>query len=224
MSTKKPRIAIDGPAGAGKGTVAKLLAKRLHLTFIDTGAMYRGVALASKRKGISWDDNDVLGELTSSLHFTMEGESDNQTIIMNGEDVTHAIREHDISTGASKVAAQPKVVDALILKQREMASLGNVVIEGRQIGTEVIPDAELKIYLTASPEVRAKRRMRDLEARGETPDFDDILAHINERDARDMNRPYAPLRKPVDAIEINTDDLTIETATAQLEELVKPLL
>lgn len=220
---KRIIVAIDGPAGAGKGTVAKRLADHLNYIYIDTGAMYRAVALMSKRQGVDWEDESAVSavaqEITIEFRYTPEGAI--HTYI-NSNDETTAIRAHDISHGASVVGQYRAVRTALDEKQREMGENGGIVIEGRDIATSIFPNAEVKVYLTATPETRARRRMAELIAKtGEAIDFKTILTQTIERDERDANRLHSPLRKADDAIELYTDDLTIEQVVDKLIAIVK---
>ncbi len=185
-------IAIDGPAGAGKSTLARRLAERLGYLYIDTGAMYRAVALWAKRLGVSWDDAARLEQLAreSCIELCSGGR-----VRLNGEDVSEAIRDPDISEGASRVSAIPGVRRALVEKQQQMGREASVVMEGRDIGTVVFPEAEVKIYLDATPEERARRRMKDLAARGLEAEFSRVLEEMKRRDERDSTRADSPLRQ-----------------------------
>jgi cytidylate kinase len=219
--SRKPIIAIDGPAGAGKGTVSRLLADRLGYQYIDTGAMYRAVALFAERQNIDWEDETGVASVVPDLDFVFTTEEHRLHVAVNGEDVTDTIRQHHMSHGASVVARYEKVVDELRDKQRELGELGGIVMEGRNICSYVFPDAEIKIYLTATPEERARRRVKQLEEQGKPADYQEILDHLIERDKRDSGRPHAPLIKTDDAIEVLTDNKTIEQVVAELESLVK---
>ncbi len=222
LMRNQPIIAIDGPAGAGKSTVARLIAKELDYIFLDTGAMYRSVALLADRQKIAWDDPIATGKVAESMRIEFEHHDHHQTVIVNGEDITVAIRTPHISHGASVVAQWPAVIEALTVKQREIAKNGGVVMDGRNTGTAVFPDAEVKIFLTASPEARAKRRLLDLAKRGELElDETKILEEIKQRDKRDTERTHAPLKKADDAVEILTDNLTIEETKERIVEMVR---
>ncbi len=217
-------IAIDGPAGAGKGSASRALADRLDYTYIDTGAMYRAVALIAKEQGVAWDDDRSLGEIATALNFAFTKQANQQHIIVDGRDISHLIRTPEISQGSSIIGKQGSLVKALIVQQQRLGANGGIVMEGRQIGTEVFPNAEVKIYLTASPEERASRRQLELKERGQNIDFEQVLADIRERDKRDSERTHGPLRKAADAIELNTDNLNLEQAIDELERIVRNYL
>lgn len=201
-------VTIDGPAGAGKSTTARLLAHTLGFVFLDTGAIYRTVALVARQRGVSWDDAESLGRLAASLELRFENdraaEEDGTRIIADGLDVTNEIRSPEISQGASRVSAHGPVREALLGLQRRVAAGGAVVAEGRDTGTVVFPDARAKFYLNADARVRAERRAAELASRGVHVSVDDTLADILERDARDAGRAVAPLRRADDALEIDT--------------------
>ncbi len=210
-------VTIDGPAGAGKSSVAKALAARLGFRFLDTGAMYRAVALAAVRQNLSWDEPGKLAELASTISIDVQDDQ----VLLNGEDVTHEIRSSAITSVIHYVADNQQVRNRLVQLQRKVASDGNYVTEGRDQGTVAFPNAECKIFLNASPEERAKRRLKDLNQRGEDVSLDDVLAEQNERDRRDSTRPVGRLRKADDAIEISTDGLTPDEVVDRLEALVR---
>ena len=204
-------IAIDGPSGAGKSTLARRLARELGFLYVDTGAIYRTVGLAVRRQGIDPADADAVAALLPRLAITMGyGEDGLQHMTLNGEDVTEAIRENEISAYASKVAAIPAVRDFLLEMQRRAAREHDVIMDGRDIGTVVLPQADLKIYLTAAAEARAERRFRELLERGQQADFDQVLAEVIERDRRDTERETAPLRRAGDAVTADTTELDLE--------------
>jgi CMP/dCMP kinase len=214
-------VAIDGPAGAGKSTAARLLAQRLGYVYIDSGAMYRGVALMARRRGIDWEDAEGLARLTRELRFEFAAGEERPRLLIDGEDVSQAIRTPEMSEGSSRVSQWPGVREALVAQQRRMGEGGGVVMEGRDIGTVVFPDARVKIFLTATPDERARRRWEELAARGEQVGREDVLREVNERDRRDSEREIAPLRPAADAVEFLTDDLTIEQVVDGLEALVR---
>jgi len=219
-SPRRVVIAIDGPAGAGKSTVAKRLAARLGFLYIDTGAMYRAVALWAQRAGISWDNPQALEELALAADIQLE--SDPTRVFLNGEEVTEAIREPGISQGASKVSALGGVRRALVDKQREMAQSASVVMEGRDIGTVVFPDAAVKIFLDADPKERAGRRMLELRAKAASaPPAGEVLREIRERDDRDRNRAESPLVQAPDAELVDTTGLSIEEVEETILKIVR---
>jgi cytidylate kinase len=201
-------VAIDGPAGAGKSTVARALAVRLGYTFLDTGALYRSVALSAREGGISWQDGRAVGALASTLDIAFVHDGPKSRVLVQGRDVTEAIRTGSISEGASQVSALPEVRAGLLDAQRRVATHTNVVAEGRDVGTVVFPHAQAKFFLVATPETRARRRALELEMAGRPAVFDQVLADIQARDARDSQRDIAPLRKADDAVEVDSSALT----------------
>jgi cytidylate kinase len=216
---KRPIVAIDGPAGAGKSTVARRLAAELGYVLVDTGAMYRAVALAASRAGVPWNDAERVAGLARgmvaarSLVFERDEEL-GVRVKLAGEDVSEAIRTPDIAQGASTVSAHAEVRAVLLDLQRQAGQEGGVVLEGRDIGTVVFPDAEVKFFLTASPEVRARRRHAELVAKGQNVTVDATLAEVKERDARDESRAVAPLRKAEGAILVDSTNMTIDETVA----------
>ena len=214
-------IAIDGPAGAGKSTIAKVLAKELGFRYVDTGAIYRTVAYFLDLLGISPKDVDgverYIDELTIGIEYDDEGL---QHMIMNGMDVTGEIRTQDISQKASLVSAHAVVRDVLLDMQRDVAKTHNVIMDGRDIGTVVLPKANVKIFLTASAEVRAKRRYDELIAKGQKAHLPTILKEIELRDYQDTHRPIAPLKMARDSIKVDTSDLTIEEVIAKIKGII----
>jgi len=210
-------ITIDGPAGAGKSTVAKLLAQRLGFFFLDTGAMYRAVALAGLRRGIDWAVPEQLAELAANVQIDLDGDR----VLLDGQDVSHAIRSSQVTAVTRYVADSPQVRQLMVALQRRLAAGKNVVTEGRDQGTLVFPHAELKVFLTASPEERARRRLRDLAAQGESATFEQVLQAITQRDQQDEQRPVGAMRRAPDAIELCTDGLTIEQVVDRLELLAR---
>lgn len=213
-------IAIDGPAGAGKSTVARQLADHLGYIYLDSGAMYRCVALLVLRQGLDPQTSVALAE-SAEISFDPGGVGEPQRVLLSGEDVTAAIRTPEVSQMASKVAAVPGVRSAMVRLQKELGGEGGVVMEGRDIGTVVFPNAELKIFLTASPEERARRRHAELEARGEVMEYSAVLAEQHERDERDQTREASPLVAADDAEVFRTDGRTIEQIVAELAGKVK---
>jgi len=214
-------ITIDGPAGAGKSTIAKRLAASLGYLYLDTGAMYRSVALAAKRKGISFQDEEALARLAQEMDLRLEPSGDGVRVLLEGEDVSEAIRTPEIDRLSSLVAQVPGVRAALSARQKELGQEGGVVAEGRDMGSFVFPEADLKFFLTATPEVRAKRRLAQLESKGLKADYEKILADIIERDKRDRERKIAPLVVPEGAIVIDTSDKTPQEVLELLLNHVK---
>jgi len=200
-----PIVAIDGPAGAGKSTVARELARRLGFTIVDTGAIYRAVALAAQRAGVAWDDDEALGTLLDGSQFQLSF-ADDTRVLLGGDDVTDAIRTPEISRGASIVSARPVVRKKLLGLQRELGRRAprGAVLEGRDIGTVVFPDADVKFFLTASDEARAARRQSELKDKGVAIDVSEVLADQRRRDKDDSERAIAPLKPASDAIVVDT--------------------
>ena len=208
VTMKKIRVAIDGPAGAGKSSVSRLTAERLGFSYIDTGAIYR--ALAFFMGDYSAEDHDKIRELLKNFEVSFKIEEGVNHVFLNGNDITAEIRTGNISKKASSVSAIPFVREALFNMQRKYAEIGGVVMEGRDIGTVIMPDAELKIFLTASPEKRAKRRMLELEAKGEKVDFDELVREIKDRDLKDSTRAVSPLKQAEDAVLVDNSDINLE--------------
>jgi cytidylate kinase len=222
-------VAIDGPAGAGKSTAAKRLAAALGFALVDTGAIYRAVALAASRQGIAFDDDARLAGVLQRLDVRFEPlpAGGGQRVLLGGEDVSQAIRTPPMSLGASAVSARPVVRAGLLELQRRLATApGNrgAVLEGRDIGTVVFPDADLKVFLTASPEVRARRRHAELQARGDPASYQDVLADQTRRDRDDSTREVAPLRPADDAVLLDTSALGLEEVVAALVRAAEPRL
>ena len=217
---KQYLIAIDGPVGAGKSTVAKITAKKLNIIYVDTGAMYRAVGLYVTRKGLdtkkSEDVNSVLGEINLDVKLSNEG----QMIYLNGEDVTKLIRTPEISMAASNVSAIPEVRVKLVDMQRKLAETKSVIMDGRDIGTVVLPNATTKIYLNAELDERADRRYKELIKKGQDVTFEDVKADIVKRDTNDMSRAVSPLKKADDAIELDTTGLTLEEVVDKVIDIV----
>ena len=214
-------VAIDGPAGAGKSTIARRLAAELGYRYVDTGAIYRTVAYFMDLWGVSPKDVDGVNRYIDELTVEIEYDEDGlQHMMMNGMDVTKDIRTPDISQKASLISAHACVRDMLLDMQRELAEQNNVVMDGRDIGTVVLPRATVKIFLTASPEVRAKRRCDELSAKGQKVDYDKVLKDIQQRDYQDTHREIAPLKMSRDSIKVDTSDMTIEEVLEKLKEIV----
>lgn len=211
-------IAIDGPAGAGKSTVSRLLARALGFRYVDTGAMYRVVGVLAARRGIGLDDAGALAALCDGMGLEFEDRADGVHTLVDGEDLSVAIRTHEAGQLASKVSVVPAVRERLVAKQRSMGERGDVVMEGRDIGTVVFPDADLKVFLSASARERARRRCAELAARGETADVEAVAREITERDHRDQNRAHSPLRPAPDALIVDTTEQTIEAVVSQLQQ------
>ena len=215
-------IAIDGPAGAGKSTIAKRLAKELGYYYVDTGAIYRTVAYFLDLLGISPKDADgverYIDELTVEIEYDEEGK---QHMIMNGMDVTGEIRTQDISQKASLVSAHAVVREVLLDMQRDVAKAHNVIMDGRDIGTVVLPKADVKIFLTATPEVRARRRTDELLAKGQKANYDVVLKEIIQRDYQDTHREIAPLKMARDSIKLDTSELDIEGVVAAMQKIIR---
>ena len=214
-------IAIDGPSGAGKSTQARRLAEAFNFIYVDTGAIYRTLGLACLRAGIDRKDVGAVMELLRGLDIDIRyNDAGEQCMMLNGEDVSKEIRLPEISICASDVSSLAEVRSFLLEMQRKFARENNVIMDGRDIGTVVLPDAELKIFLTASPEARAERRLKELRQKGQDVDFDEVLKDINYRDEQDSNRAAAPLRQADDAVLVDTSDIDFEQTFALLCEIV----
>jgi cytidylate kinase len=222
----RPVVAIDGPAGAGKSSAARRLAEVLGFVLVDTGAMYRAVALAAMKEGLSPDDETSVGALARALvarhglKFARDAERGIR-VLLDGQDVTDAIRAPGVGMAASTASAHPSVRAALFDLQRQAGEHGGVVLEGRDIGTVIFPDAEVKFFLTARADVRARRRFDELAAKGTTTTFDDTLRDVLLRDNQDTMRPVAPLRQAPDAVLIDDSELGIEETVARMAEWVR---
>jgi cytidylate kinase len=222
----RPIVAIDGPAGAGKSTVARRLADVLGYVLVDTGATYRAVALAAQRAGVAWGDAEAVGALARRLverhGLAFERAGDGAVrVLLDGEDVSHAIRAADMGMGASTVSTHKAVRDALLELQRQAGRGGGVVLEGRDIGTVVFPDAEVKFFLTARAEVRARRRFDELSARGAAVTFEETLEDVRRRDEQDTTRAVAPLRQADDAVLVDDSELSIDETAERMAEHVR---
>lgn len=213
-------VAIDGPAGAGKSTAARLLAARLGYALLDTGAIYRTMALRARQRGIAWEDGPAVAALADGLELSFRLDGQVNRVLANGEDVTAAIRTPEISDGASRVSALPEVRAALLGLQRRIGAAGGVVVEGRDIGTVVFPQAEAKFFLTASADERARRRVAELAAAGRPADLAQTKAEILARDERDSSRATAPLRRADDAVEIDSSALGAQQVVERMAEIV----
>lgn len=203
-------IAIDGPAGAGKSTIARQLAEKLGYIYVDTGAMYRAIALYLLRSGVNLEDESAVAEGVRDCRVSLRHRDGRQEVLLNGEDVSHLIRTEEVGNAASASSVYPAVRDRLTKLQRELAARENLVMDGRDIGTTVLPHAPLKIYLTASAKTRAQRRAREYEREGVPYDLARIRRDIEDRDDRDMHREISPLIQAEDAIRIDSSEMTIE--------------
>ena len=213
-------IAIDGPSGAGKSTIAKSIAARKKITYLDTGAMYRAVGLKVYLTNSDMYDENQLSHILDNLDLDIKYVNGEQKVFLDGKDVSTDIRAHHISKLASDVSAIPACRLKLVDLQRRIAEKSDCVLDGRDIGTYVLPDANVKIFLTASPEVRATRRYKELLAKGQKVEYDKVLSDINERDKNDSSRAFAPLKKADDAVEIDSSDMTIEQVIAVIDEIL----
>ena len=214
-------VTIDGPAGAGKSTVARMLAHRLGYRLLDTGAIYRTLALAAERGAIGWGDGPGLAALALALPIEFQFEGEQNRVLLQGADVSSSIRTPEISIGASQVSAHPEVRAALLDVQRRLGSGGGVVVEGRDTGTVVFPNAGAKFFLTASDEVRARRRVEELRAAGTNVEFEATLRDMQVRDRRDTERTVAPMIAAADAIRVDSSDRPIEDVISELETVVR---
>ncbi len=215
------QIAIDGPAGAGKSTIAKKVAKELGFIYVDTGAMYRAMALFFIRQNVRPEEKEKVETLCQQAKITICYKDGQQLVLLNGEDVTGLIRQEEVGNMASATSAIPQVRAQLLSLQRDLANSENVVMDGRDIGTVVLPDAQVKIYLTASAKVRAARRCLELTQRGEAADEAVIEAQIIERDQRDMNREISPLRQAQDAVLVDSSEMNIEEVVEKILEIYR---
>lgn len=203
-------IAIDGPAGAGKSTIAKKVARELSCVYVDTGAMYRAMALYLLRRNVDRENPEEIGEVCQGAEISVEYKNGEQIVLLNGENVNPFLRREEVGNMASVSSANPKVREKLLDLQRKLAASMSVVMDGRDIGTTILPNAEVKIYLTASSLTRAERRYLELQEKGLSCDLEEIRKDIEERDSRDMNREISPLRQAEDAVLVDSSEMTIE--------------
>ena len=213
-------IAIDGPSGAGKSSLAKRLAAELGYVYVDTGAMYRAIGLYTLRAGKNTKDAAAVAALLPDIHLDIRPGQGAQQILLNGEDVTETVRQEQVGMAASDVSAHPAVRAFLLETQRALAARSNVLMDGRDIGTVVLPDATVKIFLTATPEARAQRRLAELQAKGQAADYATVLADIRLRDDQDTHRAVAPLRQAADAVLLDTSAIGLEESYALLKKTV----
>ena len=224
MSEKMISVAIDGPAGAGKSTIARAVAARLGFIYVDTGALYRAVGLYGLRKGADTTSAEQMLPLLDEIKVELAYVEGEQRVLLNGEDVSQAIRVNEASMAASNVSAIQGVRDFLFDLQKDMARRHNVVMDGRDIGTVVLPEAQVKIFLTATPEERATRRYNELLAKGQQVDFDRLLAEVKQRDYNDSHRAAAPLKQAEDAVLVDTTGLTKDESIQKIFDLVQAKL
>ena len=217
-------IAIDGPAGAGKSTIARALAAQIGFIYVDTGALYRTVGLFMLRAGVDPADAEAVVPRLNGVQIVLTFSEGEQHVLLSGEDVSEAIRTPEVSMAASAVSAIPAVHAFLLSLQKELAAANNVIMDGRDIGTVILPDAQLKIFLTASPQARAQRRFAQLQEKGEAVSYDEVLRDIQKRDEQDMTRAAAPLKPAPDARLVDTSDCTLEESIARVRELVRDVL
>lgn len=214
-------IAIDGPVGAGKSTIADAVANRLGILHLDTGAMYRAVGLAVLQQGIDLQDEKAVTALCKQTQVDVRYENGAQVTLLDGQDITGLIRSQEVGTAASAVSRYAGVRRLLVQRQQELAQTQPMLLDGRDIGTVVLPNAPVKIYLTATPEARAMRRLKQLQEKGATADFAEVLAEVNARDEQDMNRAVDPLRRAEDAIVVDSSNLTFEETVQAILRLTE---
>ena len=214
------RIAIDGPGGAGKSSLAKAVAKKLEIIYVDTGALYRTIGYYMVNHGIEPTDAEAVAKELGKFTLELTYENGEQVILLDGENVKDAIRTPQMSMAASNVSAIKEVRDFLLNTQRDIAKKHSVIMDGRDIGTVILPNAEVKIFLTASPEVRAQRRLDEMLAKGQQGNFQQVLADIKQRDYQDSHRPIAPLKQAKDAVLLDTSDLDIDGVIAAMKKIV----
>ena len=214
-------IAIDGPSGAGKSTIAKRVAKELSFIYVDTGAMYRAMALYLLRRKVNRDDTEQIGNICQDAEISIEYQNGEQIVLLNGENVNSYLRTEEVGNMASVSSAVPRVREKLLSLQRKLAKDMSVVMDGRDIGTTILPDADVKIYLTASSLTRARRRYLELQEKGTVCNLDDIQKDIEERDQRDMSREISPLRQAEDAVLVDSSDLTIQQVVDRILQIFR---
>lgn len=214
-------IAIDGPAGAGKSTIARRVARELSFIYVDTGAMYRAMALYLLRRKVNRDDTEQIGNICQDAEISIEYKNGEQIVLLNGENVNSYLRTEEVGNMASVSSAVPRVREKLLSLQRKLAKDMSVVMDGRDIGTTILPDADVKIYLTASSLTRARRRYLELQEKGTVCNLDDIQKDIEERDQRDMNREISPLRQAKDAVLVDSSDLTIQQVVDRILQIFR---
>ena len=214
-------IAIDGPAGAGKSTIARRVAKELSFIYVDTGAMYRAMALYLLRREVNKDDSEQIGNICQDAEISIEYQNGEQIVLLNDENVNSYLRTEEVGNMASVSSAVPRVREKLLSLQRKLARDMSVVMDGRDIGTTILPDADVKIYLTASSLTRAKRRYLELQEKGTVCNLDEIQKDIEERDQRDMNREISPLRQAEDAVLVDSSDLTIQQVVDRILQIFR---
>lgn len=217
-------IAIDGPAGAGKSTIAKMLAREMGYVYVDTGAMYRAMAYYFLQQGIDKDDEAAIATAADGADVTIRYEDGAQQVFLNGENITGNLRTEQVGNMASATSVYPVVRTKLVALQQRLAETTDVIMDGRDIGTCVLPDAQVKIYLTASVETRAKRRYTELVDKGETADLEKIAADIKERDYRDMNREMSPLRQAKDAVLVDSSQMSIDEVVSAIRQVAEERL
>ncbi|HAU8292371.1 TPA: (d)CMP kinase [Vibrio vulnificus] len=224
MSSQTPVVTVDGPSGAGKGTLCMLLSKKLGFQLLDSGAIYRVLALAAIHHGVDTESEDTLVPLATHLDVQFVAEGDLVKVILEGEDVSKELRKEETGMAASKVAALPRVREALLRRQRAFEAAPGLVADGRDMGTVVFPNAKAKIFLDASAEERAHRRLKQLQDKGLDVRFDDLLSEIQERDDRDRNRPVAPLRPAEDALVLDSTSMSIDEVVEKALQYIESKL
>ncbi|MCH3971878.1 MAG: (d)CMP kinase [Oscillospiraceae bacterium] len=218
------QIAIDGPAGAGKSTIARKVAAEIGFLYVDTGALYRALGLFALQRDAAPDDVAAVTALLPQIHLSLQFENGAQKVFLQGEDVSEQIRTPEVSRASSLVSAIPQVRTFLFDLQKQLAEQNNVIMDGRDIGTVVLPDAQLKIFLTASPEDRAQRRFQEMQQKGQPADYARVLADIRRRDEQDTHRAVAPLKAAMDALKVDTTGNTLEESVALLRNLIREKL